>query len=60
MFVPMREAMKILGLSAKTLQRYADSGLIQAIRTDKNHRLFNVQKYIEDHLIQAGKEKEKV
>ena len=48
-YVNTKEAMKILGLCKKTLQRYADDGKIDHIRSAGNQRRYNVKKFLQDH-----------
>ena len=42
MLVPLRKAMQLCGLSANTLRKYADNGIIKANRIGKGQRLFDV------------------
>ncbi len=41
MFLSVHEASNKLGLSIDTIRRWEKKGLIKAIRSDKNHRMFN-------------------
>lgn len=45
-YVPLREAIRKLGVSKDTLRKYADEGLIPSIRTPTNHRRFDCEAYI--------------
>lgn len=45
-FLSSREAGKILCLSAVTLREYDKQGKIETIRTEGNHRRYNVKKYL--------------
>jgi predicted site-specific integrase-resolvase len=44
--LPLRKAKEALGLSAGTLRKYADQGLIKAIRNPAGQRLFDVDSFI--------------
>lgn len=46
-YVPLRKAMERLGMSNKSLRKYADEGKIDAIRNPAGQRLFNVDGYIQ-------------
>lgn len=46
MFVPSREAARLLGLHPNTLRRYADEGRIKTIRTASGQRRYNVDDYL--------------
>ena len=45
-YVPLRKAMEHLGISNKSLRKYADEGKIDAIRNPAGQRLFDVDGYI--------------
>ena len=42
MLVPLREAVRLTGLSGNTLRKYADNGTIKAQRIGRGQRLFDV------------------
>ncbi|WP_042341480.1 recombinase family protein [Calothrix sp. PCC 7507] len=44
-YVPLREAVKKLGLHPNTLRKYADNGKIQSIKNEAGQRLFDVESY---------------
>jgi predicted site-specific integrase-resolvase len=51
-YVTSKRALEILGISIVTLRSWASKGIIDTIRTAGNHRLYNVDKYlnkIENH-----------
>ena len=45
-YVPLREAVKKLGLHPNTLRKYADNGKIESIKNEAGQRLFNVESYL--------------
>lgn len=45
-YVPLREAVKQLGLHPNTLRKYADNGNIESIKNEAGQRLFNVDSYL--------------
>ncbi|MBD2503878.1 IS607 family transposase [Anabaena azotica] len=45
-YVPLREAVKRLGLHPNTLRKYADNGKIASIKNEAGQRLFNVESYL--------------
>jgi putative resolvase len=45
-YVPLRIAVKQLGLHPNTLRKYADEGKIQVIKNQAGQRLYNVESYI--------------
>lgn len=45
-YVPLRKAVKQLGLHPNTLRRYADEGKIEIIKNEAGQRLYNVESYI--------------
>ena len=45
-YVPLRKAVKRLGLHPNTLRRYADQGKIKIIKNEAGQRLYNVEAYI--------------
>ncbi len=45
-YVPLREAVKQLGLHPNTLRKYADDGKIESIKNEAGQRLFNVESYL--------------
>lgn len=45
-YVPLRKAVKKLGLHPNTLRRYADEGKIQYIKNEGGQRLYDVEAYI--------------
>lgn len=45
-YVPLRIAVKQLGLHPNTLRKYADSGKIQVIKNQAGQRLYDVESYI--------------
>jgi putative resolvase len=45
-YVPLREAVKQLGLHPNTLRKYADNGKIESIKNEAGQRLFNVESYL--------------
>ncbi|MBN3871196.1 IS607 family transposase [Nostoc sp. JL33] len=45
-YVPLREAVKKLGLHPNTLRKYADNGKIQSIKNEAGQRLFDVESYL--------------
>jgi excisionase family DNA binding protein len=58
-YVTTKVACSTLNICRKTLRKYAEEGKIEHIRTDGNHRLYNLNKYILDnnltHLIKENK-----
>jgi len=46
MLVPLRKAVKELGLHPNTLRKYADEGKIKSIKNEAGQRLFDVQSYV--------------
>ena len=47
-YIPARKAVKILGVHTLTLQNWDKKGKIETIRSAGGHRLYNVEKYLED------------
>ena len=47
-YVKLREAVERTGLHPHTLRKYADSGLISAIRTPAGQRLFDIDRFVGD------------
>ncbi len=47
-YVKLREAVARTGLHPHTLRKYADSGLIPAIRTPAGQRLFDIDRFVGD------------
>lgn len=45
--VKLRDACRALDLSPNTVRKYGDQGLIPCVRTDGNHRLFDVDAYLQ-------------
>jgi len=45
-YIPLREAVKRLGLHKNTLRKYADNGSIPSIRNPAGQRLFDVEAYL--------------
>jgi predicted site-specific integrase-resolvase len=45
-YVPLREAVKQLGLHANTLRKYADNGKIESIKNEAGQRLFHIESYL--------------
>lgn len=45
-FLPGRQAAEKLGLHQNTLRKYADQGLIQAVRTPSGQRRYDVESYL--------------
>ncbi|MEQ9236988.1 IS607 family transposase [Coleofasciculus sp. E2-BRE-01] len=45
-YIPLREAVKRLGLHKNTLRKYADNGIIPSIRNPAGQRLFDVEAYL--------------
>jgi len=45
-YVPLREAVKRLGLHKNTLRKYADNGIIPSIRNPAGQRMFDVEAYL--------------
>ncbi|MDB9541068.1 MerR family DNA-binding transcriptional regulator, partial [Anabaenopsis arnoldii] len=45
-YVPLREAVKQLGLHPNTLRKYADNGKIESIKNEGGQRLFHVESYL--------------
>ncbi|MBG0742883.1 IS607 family transposase [Cylindrospermopsis raciborskii LB2897] len=45
-YVPLRKAVKILGMHPNTLRRYADEGKIKSIKNSAGQRLYDVELYI--------------
>jgi predicted site-specific integrase-resolvase len=45
-FIPLREAMKALGVSHNTLRRYADKGEIPTVRLKSGHRRFDIGSFV--------------
>ena len=45
MLVPLRKAMRMTGLSANTLRKYADNGTIRASRIGNGQRLFDTSSF---------------
>jgi predicted site-specific integrase-resolvase len=44
-YVPLRKAVKFLGLHPHTLRKYADEGKIESIKNEAGQRLYNVESY---------------
>ncbi|MEH2381476.1 MAG: IS607 family transposase [Nostoc sp.] len=44
--MPLREAVKRLGLHPNTLRKYAGNGKIESIKNEAGQRLFNVESYL--------------
>lgn len=49
-FVSGKEASRILGVHQRTLYQWDKKGEIETIRTLGNKRLYNVKKYLQDHI----------
>src|SRR5882724_3751026 len=47
-YVKLREAVERTGLHPHTLRKYADNGLIPAIRTPAGQRLFDIDSFVGD------------
>jgi predicted site-specific integrase-resolvase len=47
-YVTSKKAMQKLGVSIVTLRTWASNNIIETIRTNGNHRLYNVDKYLRD------------
>jgi predicted site-specific integrase-resolvase len=45
-YIPLRKAVKILGMHPNTLRRYADEGKIKSIKNSAGQRLYDVELYI--------------
>jgi predicted site-specific integrase-resolvase len=45
-YVPLREAVKRLGLHKNTLRKYADNGIIPSIRNPAGQRMYDVEAYL--------------
>lgn len=45
-YIPLREAVKRLGLHKNTLRKYADNGIIPSIRNPAGQRLFDIESYL--------------
>ncbi len=59
-YVTNKIACETLNICGKTLRKYATAGKIEYIRTDGNHRLYNLNKYIYDNnLTHLMKERKK-
>lgn len=58
-WISNREAMEILGVSPRTLQRYRDSGCIPFSKIGKNcrYRLSDIERVLETHRIDEREEK---
>lgn len=58
-WISNREAMEILGVSPRTLQRYRDSGCIPFSKIGKNcrYRLSDIERVLEAHRIDGMEEK---
>lgn len=58
-WISNREAMEILGVSPRTLQRYRDSGCIPFSKIGKNcrYRLSDIERVLEAHRIDGTEEK---
>jgi len=48
-YLATRKAVEKLGISVQTLRNWEKQGKIEAIRTDGNQRLYNVEKFLEKH-----------
>ncbi|MEG4883315.1 recombinase family protein, partial [Microcoleus sp. K1-B6] len=44
-YIPLRKAVKFLGLHANTLRKYADEGKIKSIKNEAGQRLYDVESY---------------
>jgi predicted site-specific integrase-resolvase len=44
-YVPLRKAVKFLGLHPNTLRKYADQGKIKSIKNEAGQRLYDVESY---------------
>ena len=49
-YVPSREVKKTLGLHENTLRKMEKDGIIQTIKLPSGHRLYNVEKFLQDNL----------
>jgi predicted site-specific integrase-resolvase len=47
-FITSKKAIERLGISIVTLRKWEKLGIIEAIRTSGNHRLYNVNKYLKE------------
>ncbi|MFR4306551.1 helix-turn-helix domain-containing protein [Phocaeicola vulgatus] len=58
-WISNKEAMEILGVSPRTLQRYRDSGCIPFSKIGKNcrYRLSDIWRVLEAHMIDGAEEK---
>lgn len=56
-FVTTRVAKQTLNVNEQTLREWADNGLINAIRTPKGTRLYNIQEYLNRFQKETPKEK---
>ena len=53
-FVGGKEASRILGIHQRTLYQWDKKGEIETIRTSGNKRLYNVKKYLENHMLNTN------
>jgi len=53
-FVGGKEASRILGIHQRTLYQWDKKGEIETIRTSGNKRLYNVKKYLENHILNTN------
>ena len=44
-YIPLRKAVKFLGLHPHTLRKYADEGKIKSIKNEAGQRLYDVESY---------------
>ena len=58
-WISNREAMAMLGVSPRTLQRYRDSGCIPFSKIGRNcrYRLSDIERALEEHMIDGTEEK---
>jgi excisionase family DNA binding protein len=49
-YIKAKEASEKLGISVQSLRMWADKGKIESIRSAGNHRLYNVEKYLSQHV----------
>ena len=47
-YITSKKAMEKLGVSIVTLRNWEKQGVIEAIRTNGNHRLYNIDKYLQE------------
>lgn len=53
MFVPTKEACRILQIHPNTLRKLAKEKKIDFIKVSKTHHLYNVEKFIEESLAET-------